>query len=78
MKLPNTVIPHLLSDIVFSHSLMLLLFYLKQFLSTLNVNIYAQPGSVSLHPWLQPSQRMSTVQNPKKSLLAMKSACSLV
>ena len=32
MKLTNIVIPHLLSDIVFSHSLMLFLFYLKQFL----------------------------------------------
>ena len=28
--------------------------------------------------WLRPSQRMSTFQNPKKSWLAMKSACSLV
>ena len=28
--------------------------------------------------WLRPSQQMSTVQNPKKSWLAMKSACSLV
>ena len=28
--------------------------------------------------WLQPSRRMSTVQNPKKSWLATKPACSLV
>ena len=28
--------------------------------------------------WLRPSQRMSIVQNPKKSWLATKSACSLV
>ena len=28
--------------------------------------------------WLRPSQWMSTVQNPKKSWLAMKPACSLV
>ena len=28
--------------------------------------------------WLRPSQQMSTVQNPKKSWLAMKPACSLV
>ena len=28
--------------------------------------------------WLQPSWRMSTIQNPKKSWLAMKPACSLV
>ena len=28
--------------------------------------------------WLQPSQQMSTVQNPKNSWLAMKCACSLV
>ena len=28
--------------------------------------------------WLRPSQRMSTIQNPKKSWLAMNSACSLV
>ena len=28
--------------------------------------------------WLRPSQRMPTVQNPKKSWLAMKPACSLV
>ena len=29
-------------------------------------------------PWLRPSRGMSTVQNPKKSWLAEKSACSLV
>jgi len=28
--------------------------------------------------WLQPSWQMSTIQNPKKSWLAMKPACSLV
>ena len=28
--------------------------------------------------WLQPSQWMLTIQNPKKSWLAMKPACSLV
>ena len=28
--------------------------------------------------WLRPSRRMSTIQNPKKSWLAMKPACSLV
>ena len=28
--------------------------------------------------WLQPSQRMSTIQNPRKSWLAMKPACCLV
>ena len=28
--------------------------------------------------WLQPSRQMSTIQNPKKSWLTMKPACSLV
>ena len=28
--------------------------------------------------WLRPSRRMSTIQNPKESWLAMKSACTLV
>ena len=28
--------------------------------------------------WLRPSQLMSTIQNPKKSWLATKPACSLV
>lgn len=44
MKLTNIVIPHLLSDIVFSHSLMLFLFYLKQFLSTLSVKMMPSQG----------------------------------
>ena len=31
-----------------------------------------------VHLWLQPSQHMSTIQNPKNSWLAMESVCSLV
>lgn len=79
MKLPNTVIPHLLSDIVFSHSLMLLLFYLKQFLSTLNVNIYAQPGSVSLQAALHKSRHLSGYESSQGSWSCLgRKPCQLV
>lgn len=79
IKLPNTVIPHLLSDIVFSDSVMLFLFYVKQFLSTLNVKTHAQPGSVSLQAALPQSRHLSGRVSSEGSCSCLgRKACQLV
>ena len=79
VKLPNTVIPHLPSDIVFSHSVMLFLFYVKQFLQTLNVKTYAQPRSVSWQAALPQSRHLSGGLSSEGSWSCLgKKPCQLV